>query len=355
MIPVVIEWQSETQALKLLDQTKLPVRLVYITCQTHHDVCKAIKRLSVRGAPAIGIAAAYGAAIASARATMPDKSERNNFIRQAIIELSQTRPTAVNLFWALNQMSAVVEASADASSDMLTNALLAKAIAIHEDDRQRCLKIGEIGLSLIPESAQILTHCNTGALATGGIGTALAPIYLAHERGYRIKVFADETRPLLQGSRLTAWELMQSGVDVTIIADSSAAFTILTKGINLIIVGADRITRNGDTANKIGTYGLAILAKELGIPFYVAAPLSTFDLTLTNGSQIPIEEHADETLAESFGTRTAPLRVKTFVPAFDVTPSQYITAIITEQGILRPPYEAAIARLTPRLDAGGKR
>lgn len=345
MIPVVIEWQENNRTLKLLDQTKLPVRLVHLTCRTHQDVCVAIKRLSVRGAPAIGIAAAYGVVLAACQASKMTPQDRDEFIESAISDLAQTRPTAVNLFWALNLMKQELKSASSASGDALIARLLTRARYIHEDDRARCEQIGQHGVALLADGFRILTHCNAGALATGGIGTALAPIYLAHKNGMQLHVFADETRPLLQGARLTVWELMQAGVDVTLISDNTAAYTIRTKQIDCIITGADRITRNGDVANKIGTYGLAVFAKHHDIPFYVAAPVSTFDFALETGDDIPIEIHATEILTESFGERIAPLNADAFVPAFDVTPHDLVTAIVTEKGIIRPPYADAIAAL----------
>ncbi len=345
MVPQAIQWQNDTFSLKLIDQTRLPIRLDYLICYTYTDVCTAIKRLAVRGAPAIGLAAAYGVVLAAGQAPDSNPDERNTFIRQAILELSLTRPTAVNLFWALDRMSFVLRENEKKSSTELKESLLTEALYLHEDDRLRCRKIGKNGLTLLNDGDTILTHCNAGALATGGIGTALAPIYLGHEKGMRLTIFADETRPLLQGARLTAWELMQAGIEVTLISDSAAAYTISRKAVDCVIVGADRITRNGDVANKIGTYSLAITAKLHNIPLYVAAPLSTFDLSLDHGREIPIEEHQAETITESFDRRIAPLEVKTFVPAFDVTPNQYISAIITEKGILRPPLSDSIADL----------
>lgn len=345
MIPTPIYWNLDKNHLQLIDQTRLPVNLSHLVCLTHTDVGVAIKRLSVRGAPAIGIAAAYGVVLAAFQVQNAAHEIGLESIRKAIVDLSQTRPTAVNLFWALDIMKQVLDQNATKTLAEITQHLLEKALSIHNDDKERCQKIGEHGLTLLAEGDIILTHCNAGALATGGIGTALAPIYLAHNRGMKLKVFADETRPLLQGSRLTAWELRQAGIDVTVISDNTAAAAIRQMGVTSIIVGADRITKNGDVANKIGTYGLALMAQAHQIPLYVAAPLSTFDISLATGEQIPIEEHPPEVLTEQFGTRTAPLQVKTFVPAFDVTPNDLVTAIITEKGIIRPPYQSAIELL----------
>lgn len=329
MIIETIKWEDD--CLKLIDQTKLPEELVYLECSTPEMVADAIKRLSVRGAPAIGIAAAYGVVL----------GVKN--VEKTIELLAKTRPTAVNLFWALERMRKCVQAYK--RDRELKEALLEEAVKIHQDDQEKCKKIGEYGSKLIKDGDTILTHCNAGALATGGMGTALALIYAAHEQGKRIKVFADETRPLLQGARLTAWELMQAGIDVTLICDNMAAQVMKEGKINLIIVGADRIVSNGDVANKIGTYSVAVLAKEHQIPFYVAAPTSTLDMTLKDGSQIPIEERAEFEITCGFGKRTAPEGVKIYNPAFDVTHNHLIKAIITEKGISYPPFDYSLKNL----------
>ena len=319
-----ITWvgDANTGHLRLLDQTLLPTQETYIDCQTVQDVWDAIQRLAVRGAPAIGIAAAYGCVLAA----------QHDTLAASIEHLATSRPTAVNLFWALDRMKRVVPPT--------PQSLLAVAQAIHEEDRAMCLKIGQHALPLIDrlpiQSRGVLTHCNAGALATGGIGTATAPMYLAHEQGKQFRVFADETRPLLQGSRLTAFELAQAGMDVTLICDNMAAQVMREQRIGMVITGADRIAANGDSANKIGTYSLAILAHHHGIPFYIAAPSSTFDLTLADGSAIPIEERAADEITHGFGKRTAPLDIPTYSPAFDVTPHELITAIITEHGLIEP-------------------
>lgn len=301
--------------LRLLDQTKLPGETVWLDCTTVQHVWDAIKRLSVRGAPAIGIAAAYGCVIAQ---------NEGDFERLAD-HLATSRPTAVNLFWAIDRMKRVTPRTADA--------LLAEAKRIHEEDRAMCRAIGEHALALLQQtlgdSGGLLTHCNAGALATGGIGTATAPMYLAHERGLRWSIYADETRPLLQGARLTAYELAQAGIDVTLICDDMAA-TVMRQGrVAAVITGADRIAANGDAANKIGTYNLAVLAQHHGVPFYVAAPSSTFDRSIADGAQIPIEERSGDEIAALAG-------VKTYNPAFDVTPAGLITAIVTERGVIEP-------------------
>ena len=316
-----IEWigDAATGYLRLLDQTRLPNEEAYLDCRDVQAVWDAIKCLAVRGAPAIGITAAFGCVIGARRGELQASSEH----------LATSRPTAVNLFWALERMSRVEPPTPEA--------LLAEARAIHAEDAAMCRRIGEHALPLIEAAGGgVITHCNAGALATGGIGTATAPMYVAHERGLSFSVYADETRPLLQGARLTAFELGRAGIDVTLICDDMAAQVMRAGRVGMVITGADRIAANGDAANKIGTYNLAVLAKHHGIPFYVAAPSSTFDLSLADGSQIPIEERAPEEITEGFGRRTAPKGVKTYSPAFDVTPHDLITAIITETGLIQP-------------------
>jgi len=336
-----IEWlgNAETGHLSLLDQTQLPGTTAYLDCRTVQDVWDAIKRLSVRGAPAIGIAAAYGCVIGAQAG--PEA------FTQAADHLATSRPTAVNLFWAIERMKQVTPCTPEA--------LLAEAKAIHEEDRAMCRAIGEHALPLLQKLTAppsqgdfgVLTHCNAGALATGGIGTATAPMYLAHEQGLPIRVFADETRPLLQGSRLTVYELASAGIDTTLICDDMAAQVMRERKVDVVITGADRITRNGDAANKIGTYNLAILAKHHNIPFVIAAPSSTFDLELATGGDIPIEERGSEEITEGFGNRTAPpdeVGVKTYSPAFDVTPHELITALVTEKGVIQPVNEANVVK-----------
>lgn len=319
-----IEWigNENTGHLRLLDQTVLPTEETYLDCRTVQDVWDAIKRLSVRGAPAIGIAAAYGCVIGA----------QNDAFEAAADHLATSRPTAVNLFWAIDRMKRVEPRTPDA--------LLAEARTIHEEDRAMCRAIGQNALPLIErldaDRRGVLTHCNAGALATGGIGTATAPMYVAQETGVAFQVFADETRPLLQGARLTAFELAAAGIDVTLICDDMAAQVMREGRIGMVITGADRIAGNGDAANKIGTYNLAVLARHHGIPFYVAAPSSTFDLSIDSGDAIPIEQRAAEEITEGFGRRTAPADVKTYSPAFDVTPHDLIDAIVTERGIIEP-------------------
>lgn len=324
-----IQWIGDAASghLRLLDQTRLPAVEVYLDCTSVHDVWDAIKRLSVRGAPAIGIAAAYGCVLGAQRA-----GDTADALRQTAEHLATSRPTAVNLFWALDRMKRL--------ADPTPQRLLAEALAIHEEDRRMCRKIGEHGLELIRRYTSsdrgVLTHCNAGALATGGIGTATAPMYVAHEQHLPLRIFADETRPLLQGGRLTAYELSAAGLDVTLICDDMAGQIMREGRIGMVITGADRIAANGDAANKIGTYSLAILARHHGIPFFIAAPSSTFDLSLESGQFIPIEQRDSREITEGFGPRTAPLNVKTCNPAFDVTPHNLITAILTERGLIDP-------------------
>jgi methylthioribose-1-phosphate isomerase len=323
-----IKWEDDK--LKIIDQTKLPNELVYLECTKPEEVAEAIKTLQVRGAPAIGVAAGYGVVLGA------DKLD------ETIRLLASTRPTAVNLFWALQRMERCAK---NYKGNNLKKALLKEAILIHEDDKEKCHKMGKYGASLIKDGDTILTHCNAGALATGGMGTALAAIYTANAQGKKIRVFADETRPLLQGARLTTWELKQAGIDVTLICDNMAGVVMKEGKIDLVIVGADRIVKNGDVANKIGTYTIAVLAKEHNIPFYVIAPTSTIDLSLDDGYQIPIEERGAYEVTHGFGKRIAPEGVNVYSPAFDVTPHRFITAIITENGIAYPPFIHSLQNL----------
>lgn len=315
--------------LRLIDQTRLPGELVYLELNDYCEIIKAIRKLQVRGAPAIGIAAAYALPIAVIQTGRYSAGEIARFAS----EITAARPTAVNLSWAVERVLARLKKEAPTEPDQILKLLWSEAEAIHEEDRLMCARIGEFGAALLKDGDTVLTHCNAGALATGGIGTALGVIYTCRDRGKKIKVCVDETRPLLQGARLTAWELMQEGIDVTLICDSMAAVLMAQGRINHVIVGADRIARNGDTANKIGTYGLAVLAKAHGVPFYVAAPASTFDEQIASGREIRIEERGDREITEGFGRRTAPDGVKTFSPAFDVTPAELITLFIADSGI----------------------
>ncbi len=316
--------------LVLIDQTRLPQELVNLTCSTVNETHDAIQRLVVRGAPAIGIAAAYGVCLAAA----PTRASRQEYL-DAADHLATSRPTAVNLFWALDRMKAVIEATDDDS--VLHENLVNEATKIHDEDREMCKNIGRNGASLLCESKCVLTHCNAGGLATSMWGTALAPIYHCHQQGQTIEVFADETRPLLQGGRLTAWELSQAGIPVTVLTDSMAGSLLRSGKIDAVIVGADRIAANGDVANKIGTYPLAVLARHHSVPFYVAAPSSTFDLNLADGSGIPIEERSRDEVAEPHGICVVPPDANVMNPAFDVTPAALIDSIITERGLIPQP------------------
>ncbi|MHC4882020.1 MAG: S-methyl-5-thioribose-1-phosphate isomerase [Planctomycetota bacterium] len=337
-----LRWTGETDGrLELIDQRLLPGRCEYLRCETPQQLFEAIVTLAVRGAPAIGVAAAYGVCLAVRSLTGGTLTEALEIVRSACDDLAASRPTAVNLFWALERMKKtaenVITGNPGCSVDVFKQALLDEAHAICTEDKAMCDAIGRNGMDLIPDGGAVLTHCNAGALATAGIGTALAPMYLAYKNGKRFRVYVDETRPLLQGARLTAWELTQAGIEAVLICDNMAASLMQTGKVNAIMTGADRIAANGDTANKIGTLGLSILAKHYGIPFYIAAPSSTFDFSIENGSQIPIEQrNADEVSA--FGLRqTAPENMNIYNPAFDVTPAKNITAIITEKGAIDRP------------------
>ncbi|MHB1393352.1 MAG: S-methyl-5-thioribose-1-phosphate isomerase [Clostridia bacterium] len=329
----------------ILDQTKLPGVTEFIKLSKVEDVWDAIFHLKVRGAPAIGIAAAYGLCVAM-RDTAADNSEEFLAeLKKSSEYLATSRPTAVNLFWALKRMERVAAANVGGTVEELKGILIREAHAIRDEDERMCRAIGENALTLFHDGMTVLTHCNAGGLATAMFGTALVPIYLAKEKGWNIKVFADETRPLLQGARLTTWELLQAGVDVTLICDNMAA-VVMSKGfIDAVIVGCDRVAANGDTANKIGTYGLAVLAKAHNIPFYIAGPTSTIDMDTPSGKEIPIEERKADEITCGLGRRTAPEGVKTFNPAFDVTPNELITAIITEKGVIKQPYSESLKKL----------
>jgi methylthioribose-1-phosphate isomerase len=326
---LTIEWQGDIDGhLVLLDQTRLPAETAYVDCLTVEDVWQAIRRLVVRGAPAIGVAATYGVCIGV---------QHGNGVDETCDYLATSRPTAVNLFWALERMRG---ASRDVPVPDLAARLLAEARAIDAEDREMCVSIARHGgdlLANLPAGSGILTHCNAGALVSGsGDGTALAVIFELARRGQRPHVFADETRPLLQGARLTMWELQQRNIHATLICDSTAAQVMREGRIQAVITGADRIAANGDTANKIGTYSVATLARAHQIPFYVAAPATTFDLSIANGSEIPIEQRAAEEITHAFGPQTAPEGSQVYNPAFDVTPAELITAIITDRGVIQP-------------------
>ncbi len=337
-IPRTIEWIPKAEGelmpglIRLIDQTLLPEKLDYIETTDIQEVWHAIKTLQVRGAPAIGIAAAMGIAAAAQESASDSTENIIATVDQAGAYLATSRPTAVNLFWAIDRMQRLANNNGKLSAIDLKIALIKEAMRIRDEDAAMCRAIGEHGTVLLKDGDTVLTHCNAGSLATAEFGTALAPIYVAKEQGKNIKVYADETRPLLQGSRLTAWELMQAGIDVTVICDNMTAQVMKEGRIDAVMVGADRIAANGDAANKIGTYGVALLAKAHNIPFYVLAPSSTIDMDTATGKDIPIEERADKEITHGFGTATAPDGVKVYAPAFDVTPTELITAIITEKG-----------------------
>ena len=328
---------SETGHLDLIDQTRLPTELVTASCHTLEDVWHAIKQLKVRGAPAIGIAAAYGICVAlrdiDTQQATPD--DLRSEVKTAADYLATSRPTAVNLFWALDQMTTAADATFECV-ESCRRSLLATARSIHDHDRQMCHAIGRHGAPLIESASGVITHCNAGGLATSEYGTALSVLFTAFDQGHKFTVYVDETRPLLQGSRLTAWELMQHGVPATLICDNMAAHVMSEGRVQAVITGADRIAANGDTANKIGTYGLAVLAQHHGIPFYVAAPSNTFDLELGSGDAIPIEQRDSIEITNGMGKQTAPDDMKVYNPAFDVTPADLISAIVTEKGVIDP-------------------
>lgn len=333
--------------LVLLDQRLLPEEIVYLQLFTPEEVWEGIHSMKVRGAPAIGIAAAFGAVLGGMQVEADDNKGWLQQVAKTCAYLATSRPTAVNLFWALDRIKLAAEklAVSDLDTAGLNAALLAEAEAIRAEDEDVCRRIGENALPFFQDGMGVLTHCNAGGLATAKYGTALAPMYLAHEQGLNIKVFADETRPVLQGARLTAFELQQAGIDVTLLADNMAAMVMSKGWIQAVIVGTDRVAANGDVANKIGTYGVAVLAKAHGIPFYVACPLSTIDLNTKTGADIPIEERPAEEITEGFGKRTAPQGVKVYNPAFDITPNEYVTAIITEKGVVQAPYHESLKSL----------
>jgi methylthioribose-1-phosphate isomerase len=339
MIPP-LHWNEDAGRVDLLDQTRLPVEEVWLSIETPQAMAEAIRMLRVRGAPAIGVAAAYGVVLALRDG---DYAPPHPVALEAAGMLAGTRPTAVNLFWALDRMRAVVADAPKASQAELRARLLEEARAIEREDREAGRKLGEYGLSLFEDGMTVLTHCHAGGVATSGYGTALAPLLLAREHGRRLSAYVDETRPLLQGSRITAWELMRAGVPATLITDSMAGHVMREGRVDAVIVGADRIAANGDVANKIGTYTLAVLAEAHGVPFYVSAPLSTIDLHTPTGADIVIEERDPREVTHGFGRQTAPAGVRVYNPAFDVTPARLVAAIVTERGVLRPPYEASIA------------
>jgi len=340
MIPP-LHWNEDAGRVDLLDQTLLPVEERWLDIETPDQMAEAIRMLRVRGAPAIGIAAAYGVVLA----LRDDRPAPRQTVLDTIAMLATTRPTAVNLFYALDRMRRVVEAHPEASQAVLRARLLDEAHAINREDQEAGRKLGEHGLSLFQDGMTVLTHCHAGGVATSGYGTALAPLLMAPERGVALQAFVDETRPLLQGSRITAWELTQVGVPATLITDSMAGHVMQQGRIDAVIVGADRIAANGDVANKIGTYALAVLANAHNIPFYVSAPLSTVDFDTAMGKDIVIEERGRQEVTHGFGRQTAPEAVTVYNPAFDVTPAHLVTAIITEHGVVSPPYKANLEAL----------
>lgn len=345
-----IQWKGGLDGhIAMIDQTLLPEEFKIVRVEDVESVWDAIKRLAVRGAPAIGIAAAMGVVLGVRGCDEGDEVAFHGRLREVCDYLRTSRPTAVNLFWALDRMMRCAGDHAGQGAVAIKMALLNEANAIRDEDAAMCRKIGEHGAPLISEGCGVLTHCNAGGLATAELGTALAPLYVAHAAGRRFRVYADETRPLLQGARLTAWELRQAGIDVTVICDSTAAVVMREGRVSLVITGADRVSASGDAANKIGTYGLAVLAEAHRIPFYMAAPSSTFDLSLVDGGGIPIEERDPDEIRRGMGRQTAPADVRCYNPAFDVTPARLIRGIITERGIIEPVSRATIAATVARV------
>jgi methylthioribose-1-phosphate isomerase len=329
-----IQWTAA--GVVMIDQTRLPREQVFVTCRNYREVADAIRSMVIRGAPAIGVAAAMGVAL----------GVQENADFEVVCEtLAQTRPTAVNLFWAIDRMRRLAASLNGAPRPEIVQRMIQEACRIRSEDIAICRAIGRNGEPLVPDGKTVLTHCNAGALATAGYGTALGVIRAASEAGKKIDVFADETRPFLQGSRLTAWELQQDGIATTVITDNMAGHFLRSGRIGCVVVGADRIAANGDVANKIGTYSVAVLAKENGVPFYVAAPVSTFDLTLPSGDSIPIEQRSPSEVTHVFGVPIAPENIAVENPAFDVTPARYVTAIVCERGVARSPYEESLPNM----------
>jgi methylthioribose-1-phosphate isomerase len=338
-----MEWTNE--GVRFIDQTRLPLEEVYVTCRTYQEVADAIRNMIVRGAPAIGVAAAMGIALGVKHSKAPDTASLRNELGQICRAIGQTRPTAVNLFWAIRRMQQKFESVAGQGVQQIKASIVDEAQQMLHEDIAANRAMGRHGAALLPSSGGVLTHCNAGALATCGYGTALGVIRAAVESGKQIHVFADETRPFLQGARLTAWELVKDGIQTTVIADNMAG-AMMNKGkIKAVVVGADRIAANGDVANKIGTYSVAVLAREHGIPFYVAAPWSTVDMNTANGEQIPIEQRSHKEVTHHGGMQMTPDGVLVENPAFDVTPSKYVTAIITERGVAKAPYGQSLKEL----------
>jgi methylthioribose-1-phosphate isomerase len=344
MLPT-IDWHDDT--VVMIDQRKLPSNELYVRCRTAQEVARAIKTMVIRGAPAIGVAAAMGLALGLRKSKAAGTQKLAVEFYKMCETMAGTRPTAVNLFWAIERMKKAFAAGAAAgeSVDQIKDRLEAEARLIHDDDVASCRAMGAHGAALVPDRARILTHCNAGALATAGYGSALGVIRAAVEQGKQVTVLADETRPFLQGARLTAWELLRDGIDTTVITDSMAGSLMRDRQIDLVTVGADRIAANGDVANKIGTYTVAVLAKEHGLPFYVAAPTSTIDLNTPDGAHIPIEERNEREITHLGSSRLTPEGARIRNPAFDVTPHRYIAGIITEIGVLRPPYSESLRRV----------
>ena len=332
-----IEWTAN--GVVMIDQRLLPRQQVFVTCSTYQEVAEAIKTMVIRGAPAIGVAAAMGVALGV---------QQDADFETVCNTLAATRPTAVNLFWAIDRMRRLMASLATRPRQEIVTSMIEEARQVRQEDIALCMAIGRHGAALVPDGKTVLTHCNAGALATAGYGTALGVIRAAVESGKKIDVFADETRPFLQGARLTAWELQQDRIPTTLITDNMAGHFLRSGRIGCVVVGADRIASNGDVANKIGTYSVAVLAKENGVPFYVAAPVSTFDLTLASGDQIPIEQRPSSEVTHMFGVPVAPENIAVENPAFDVTPARYVTAIICEHGIAREPYKESLQALAAK-------
>lgn len=329
-----IEWKGDS--VLILDQRLLPLEVRYIECREHNAIADAIRTLAIRGAPAIGIASAMAVALAALQQKASYFEGFYRAIKRVMDTMIATRPTAVNIQWAMRRMDTLLQSNHQLDIERLKAMVVEEALKIYQEDLEANKKIGEYGAQFIRDGASVLTHCNAGVLATGGYGTATAPMLNAKKQGKRFRVYADETRPVLQGARLTAWELMQNGIDVTLITDNSAGWLMRQGLIDLVIVGADRTTLNGDVANKIGTYTVAVLSKEHGIPFYVAAPTSSIDFNMASGDRIPIEQRSPEEVTTIQGVRIAPEGVKALNFAFDVTPSRYVTAFLTEKGVFRP-------------------
>jgi methylthioribose-1-phosphate isomerase len=342
LVPVVesVRWSPDRRAVRIVDQRRLPAEFIERDLATTDEVCDAIRTLAVRGAPAIGICGAMGLVVAAARANAATRDALSGFIGDSAARIAATRPTGVNLAWALDRVQRAAAGSAGDPGDVV-EAMRREATAILDEDRAMCRRIGVNGVVLLSDGVRVLTHCNAGALATGGIGTALAPLYVGAERGLRIQALVDETRPLLQGSRLTAWELARAGIPTTVITDSTAGALMQRRDVDLCLVGADRVAANGDVANKIGTYPLAVLARHHGIPFYVAIPTSTLDPDTPSGESIRIEERDPLEVLEAGGVRVAAEGVSARNPAFDVTPAELVSAIITDTGIHWPPFDFA--------------